>query len=71
MTSTQTVSSSNLLGFEYVLGEDTLGLGMCAIVGHVFALAILHFVCVRRQNRVTAKEALGLTALICLRETLA
>lgn len=41
MTSTQTISSSNLLGFKYVLGEDIVGLGMCMTDGHVYALMIL------------------------------
>lgn len=41
MTSTQTISSSNLLGFKYVLGEDMVGLGMCMTDGHVYALMIL------------------------------
>lgn len=42
VTSTQTVSSSNLLGCKHVLGEDTLGLGMRTIVGHVFTPTHLH-----------------------------
>lgn len=41
-----------------------LGLGMCTIAGHVFVLRKIHFVSVRWQDRVVAKEKFGLTAFI-------